>query len=89
MDKENNLALISLYNFSSKIDEKISLKKSLVIGIDPEVKLFRNIYNPEETIKNILIMNPKNCVINGIELQTYCVQQHLKLKESNEVEKMG
>ena len=83
MDKENNFCLISLYNFSSKIDEKINLKKTLIVGIDPEVKVFKNLHKPEESILNIIIMNPKNCVIDGIELQQYCVQQSLKLKDNS------
>lgn len=81
MDRENNLALISLFSFSSKIDQKINLKKSLLVGIKPEVKRFRNLKNPSESVLHILISNPRNCMIDGIELQSYCVEQHLKMRD--------
>ena len=82
MDRMNNFSLLSLFNFSEKIDEKINLKKTVVVGIDPEVKLFENFLNPTETILNIIIKNPKNCVIGGVEMDKYLVHQHLKLKEN-------
>ena len=82
MDRDNNLALLSLYRFSSRIDEKINLKKTFVVAIAPEVKKLENFLKPEENVLNFLVMDPRNCVINGVELSSYCVQQTLRLKNN-------
>lgn len=83
MDKDNNLALISLYNFSSTIDEKINLKKTILVGINPEIQEFPNNKRPGESVKNILVAHPRDCFIDGVDLEKYCVQQHLKLMDGN------
>ena len=83
MDKENTLALVSLYHFSSKIDTKINLKKSILVGVNPEVQMFRHPNRPEQAIKNILLMNPKDVYLDGVELEKFCVQQHLRMKPNN------
>lgn len=80
MDRENSLALVSLYHFSPKIDEKINLKKSVLVGVNPEVQTFRNPARPDQSVPNLLLLNPRDVYVDGVELQQFCVQTSLRMR---------
>lgn len=80
LDNENSLALVSLFNFSSRVDEKISLKRTMIVVVNPHVQPFPSLSKEGSVVKNILVMNQNDCYIDGIELGKYIVQEHLRLK---------
>lgn len=84
LDSEGGLALVSLFNFSSKMDERISLKKTTLAVVDPLVQPFSSFRKDGVVVKNLLVMNPKDCYIDGIELEKFCVQEHLRMRVERE-----
>jgi len=80
IDADSQLSLLSIYNVDHKIEEKLVMKVSQIIALNPEIQMVRNIKYPNEVVKNIIVRKPKHLLIDGVDLKAYLAQEKIEMK---------
>jgi hypothetical protein len=80
IDADGQLFLLSIYNVDHKIEEKLVMKVSQIIALNPDIQTVRNIKYPSECVKNIIVRKPKNLLIDGVDLKAHLAQEKIEMK---------
>jgi hypothetical protein len=80
IDADCQIFLLSLYNVDHKIEDKLVMKVSQIIALNPEVQIIRNMKDPTETIRNMIVRKPKHLLVDGGDLKAYLAQEKIEMK---------